>query len=64
MCTNPLGQFIYGIVFEKTGSRTWLPFYAAALIMTRIGIFTRHIFYGIDHLIDNYITSNPDTFKP
>jgi MFS family permease len=52
MCTNPLGQFIYGVVFEKIGSSTYLPFYMAALIMTGIGIFTRRVFYGIDHLIE------------
>lgn len=52
MCTNPIGQFIYGIVFEKIGSNTYLPFYVAALIMIGISAFTRHIFYGIDHLIE------------
>ncbi|GHV72911.1 MFS transporter [Spirochaetia bacterium] len=50
MCTNPLGQFMYGIVFETIGNRAWLPFYAAALIMIGIGVFTRRIFYGIDYL--------------
>ena len=50
MCTMPLGQFVYGIVFENTGSYTYLPFYAAALIVTGIAIFTRRIFYGIDRL--------------
>jgi MFS family permease len=49
MCTSPLGQFIYGFVFEHIGSRTYLPFYSAALIMIAISIFTRRIFYGIDH---------------
>ena len=51
MCTNPLGQFIYGIVFENIGSITYLPFYVATLIMIIISIFTRPIFYGMDHLI-------------
>jgi hypothetical protein len=31
MCTNPLGQFIYGIVFEKTGSSTYLPFLSGGI---------------------------------
>jgi predicted MFS family arabinose efflux permease len=52
MCTNPLGSFMYGIVFEKIGNSAYLPFYAAALIMTGIAIFTRRIFYGIDQLIE------------
>jgi MFS family permease len=48
MCTNPLGQFLYGIVFEKIGSSTYLPFYIAALIMLGISVFTRPMFYGMD----------------
>jgi MFS family permease len=55
MCTNPLGQFIYGIVFEKIGSSTYLPFYVAALIVIGISVFTRRIFYGIDHLIIDHL---------
>ncbi|WP_312441535.1 MFS transporter [Lacrimispora sp.] len=51
ICTNPLGQFIYGIVFEKIGSSTYLPFYMAALIMMGISVFTRRIFYRMDHLL-------------
>ncbi|GBF35606.1 ABC transporter [Desulfocucumis palustris] len=49
MCTIPLGQLVYGFVFEHIGSDTYLPFYIAALIMTGISVFTRRIFYGIDH---------------
>ncbi len=49
MCTNPLGQFLYGIVFEKIESSTYLPFYMAALIMFGISVFTRRMFYGMDH---------------
>jgi MFS family permease len=52
MCTNPVGQFIYGFVFEKIGSGAYLPFYAAALIMIGIAVLTRRIFYGIDRLIE------------
>lgn len=48
MCTNPLGQFLYGFVFENIKTRIYLPFYAAALIMIGIVIFTRHIFREID----------------
>ncbi|MDR3315509.1 MAG: MFS transporter [Coriobacteriales bacterium] len=52
MCTNPLGQFIYGIVFENIGSNAYLPFYAAALIMIGVAFFTRRVFYGIDLLAE------------
>lgn len=48
MCTIPLGQFIYGFVFEHIGSSTYLPFYVVALIMIGVSVFSRHIFYGID----------------
>jgi len=47
MCAMPLGQFIYGFVFENIGRYAYLPFYAAALIVIGISIFTRRIFYGI-----------------
>lgn len=50
MCTNPLGQFMYGFVFEKIESRVYLPFYAAALLMIGITVFTRRIFSGIDQV--------------
>jgi predicted MFS family arabinose efflux permease len=52
MCTNPLGSFIYGIVFEKVGGSAYLPFYAAALIMIVIDVLTRRIFYGVDTLVE------------
>ena len=51
MCTSPLGQFIYGFVFEKVGDAICIPFYVAGFIMIGISIFTRHIFYGIDNSI-------------
>lgn len=51
MCMNPLGQFIYGLVFENIGSSTYVPFYVAALIMIGIAFLNRRIFYGIDSLI-------------
>lgn len=51
MCTSPLGQFLYGIVFEHIGSSIYLPFYIGGLLMIGISIFTRRIFYGIDRQI-------------
>ena len=38
MCTMPLGQFIYGFIFEKIENGTYYPFYLAALIMIGISI--------------------------
>lgn len=54
MCTNPLGQFMYGIVFEHTGSSTYVPFYVAGLVMLAICFFTRRVFYGIDQLMEEH----------
>jgi predicted MFS family arabinose efflux permease len=52
MCTNPVGQFIYGIVFENIGGGAYIAFYAAALITLAIGILTRRVFCEIDRLIE------------
>lgn len=52
MCTSPLGQFIYGFVFEHIGSAIYIPFYAAGMIMVAVVIFTRHIFRGIDRIVE------------
>lgn len=51
MCTIPIGQFIYGFVFEKIENNIYLPFYIATLIVVGISIFTRHIFYKMDSLL-------------
>lgn len=48
MCSAPIGQFLYGIVFEHIGKHTYLPFYIAAAIVVGISIVTRRIFYEID----------------
>lgn len=48
MCTNPLGQFIYGIVFETIGEYTYLPFYAAAIIMMGVVLATRSVFREVE----------------
>lgn len=48
MCTNPLGQFIYGFVFENIGSNVYIPFYVAGVIMIVISLLTRRVFYQID----------------
>lgn len=51
MCTSPLGQFIYGFIFEHMVSRIYIPFYLMSSIMIGITIFTRNTFYEIDNLI-------------
>ena len=51
MCTMPLGQFIYGFVFEHIGNIIYLPFYLAGFIMISISILTRHIFNAINQQI-------------
>jgi len=51
MCSIPVGQFMYGIIFEKIENYMYLPFYVAAAIMIVIGIFSRNLFYGTDTLI-------------
>ena len=53
MCTNPAGQFIYGIVFEHIGENSvYLPFYTASLIMLGITLLTHRVFYEIDPLME------------
>lgn len=56
MCTTPLGQFIYGIIFDKIGSKIYLLFYLASFLMLLISIFTRHNFYKFDCLIKSNVT--------
>jgi len=55
MCTNPVGQFIYGIAFEHIGNNVYLPFYIAALVVIGISILTRRIFYKVDGLVKNQV---------
>jgi predicted MFS family arabinose efflux permease len=52
MCTNPLGQLLYGFVFEHIGGGAYLPFYAAALLTLGIAVRTRRVFRGIDRLVE------------
>jgi hypothetical protein len=51
MATSPLGQLVYGFVFENVGSGSgglYLPFYAAGLVMIVISVLTRRVFSGIE----------------
>lgn len=47
MCANPIGQFIYGTVFEKIGDNAYLIFYIAALLVIGISVFARKVFRDI-----------------
>lgn len=58
MCMNPLGQLIYGNVFENIGNNVYLPFYIAAVIVIGISVVTRRIFNGIDPLLENRKTKD------
>lgn len=57
MCTLPLGQFVYGFIFEQIESIliAYLPFYISALIMIGISIFTRRVFYEMDALLSDKV---------
>lgn len=52
MCANPIGQFIYGIVFENIKGFEYIPFYVAGILMIGISIVTRRVFYEVDRIID------------
>jgi MFS family permease len=45
LCTNPIGQFVYGFAFENIRHNTYIPFYAAAILMMGVSIFTRRMFH-------------------
>lgn len=55
MCANPIGQLVYGIIFEHIGNFTYLPFYAAPIMMICISVFTRPMFGRIDNQIKEQI---------
>jgi len=51
MCTIPVGQFIYGFIFEKIMVSFYLPFYVSGLLMIAISFATRRVFSGIEALL-------------
>lgn len=55
MCSLPIGQFVYGLIFEIIGNNAYLPFYVAGFLMLGISFFTRHVFNGIDKLLSDKI---------
>lgn len=55
MCSSPIGQFIYGFVFEHIGRYTYLPFYIASLITIMLGIFSFGFYRKIEIEIEQRI---------
>lgn len=49
MCTNPIGQFIYGVVFENIGEFAYISFYAAGLIALSVCAISRGVFRNIEY---------------
>jgi len=48
MCANPIGTFLYGIIFEKIGVYIFLPFYIAPCIVSLIVVMFRKFFLELD----------------
>ena len=48
MCSNPIGQFIYGFVFEHIGKYSHIPFCVASTIVIIIGLLSRKLFFKVD----------------
>lgn len=57
MCSNPIGQFIYGIIFEHIGEYSYLPFCFAAIIVIIIGLFSRKLFAAVENELKQSQTS-------
>ena len=49
MCSNPIGQFIYGIIFEHIGKYSYLPFCIAAVIVIIMGLFSHKLFMTVEN---------------
>ncbi|MEG0249542.1 MAG: MFS transporter [Peptostreptococcus sp.] len=50
MCTAPIGQFIYGFVFDYINNY-YLPFYIASFIVFGIGFLSRSVFSKLENSI-------------
>lgn len=51
MCTNPLGQFVYGLVFERV-TMLYLPFYIAAALMAGVTVLAVPLFSRVDEVLE------------
>ncbi len=58
MCSNPIGRFIYGIIFEHIGEYSYLPFcFAAIIVIIIIGLFSRRLFAAVENELKQSQTS-------
>ena len=48
MCANPVGTFLYGIIFEKIGVYIFLSFYIAPCIVSLIVVMFQKFFLELD----------------
>lgn len=48
MCSNPIGQFIYGHIFEHIGQYSYIPFCVAAILVFIIAFFCRKLFMAVE----------------
>lgn len=51
ICAQPIGQALYGIVFNLFQSQHYLPFYFAAICTALISIFSRSIYQNMDQIL-------------
>lgn len=51
MCANPVGSFLYGIVFEHIGTQTFLPFYIASCVVFAVVVIFGNFFTSLEHTI-------------
>lgn len=53
MCANPIGTFLYGILFDNIGNHLYFPFYIAPIIILGIVFFLRNTFCDMARQIKN-----------
>lgn len=53
MCSNPIGQFLYGFIFEHIGKYVYLPFFIAAIFVMLIGLFCRKLYVEVEAELKN-----------
>lgn len=51
MCANPIGQFVYGQIFEQITDGAWLPFVVAATLAIVVGIASRSVFMRVEQAL-------------
>lgn len=51
MCANPIGQFMYGQLFEHIHTGVWLLFVVAALLVMILGVCSRSFFLCVEEAL-------------